>query len=198
MIVLKNFIVLEGIDGSGTTTLLKNLSDALKQKEVISFETCEPTDSPIGKEIRSVLRKEYKVEPLSLAQLFCVDRREHVLEIKKQLNRGRVICDRYLFSSLAYQSLDCGWDRIWEWNQDFPLPEKLVFLDLPAETAQKRMQHRGEETELFENLSMQDKIIRNYHRAIDFFSDSPMDIQRIDGTLPAEEICLKVLDFILQ
>lgn len=198
MTILRNFIVLEGIDGSGTTTLLKNLYSALTEINTEVYGTCEPTDGPIGRQIRSILRKEYNVDPLSLAQLFCTDRREHVREIKNQLKSGMVLCDRYLFSSLAYQSLDCGWDKIWEWNQEFPLPEKLIFLDLPAETAQKRMHHRGEDQELFENLSIQDKIIHNYHRAIDFFTDSSMKILSLDGSLPADEICRKVLDFILQ
>lgn len=198
MTILKNFVVLEGIDGSGTTTLLKNLTTRLSEKGIQSTGTCEPTDMPIGKLIRSVLRKEYRIEPFSLAQLFCADRREHVKEIQNLLENGMVISDRYLFSSLAYQSIDSGWDLIWDCNQSFPLPEKLVFLDLPPETAQRRMKHRGEEQELFEDLPVQDKIIHYYYKSLDFFQNSPMKILKMDGSLEADVICEKVLDFILQ
>jgi len=202
MHVLEDFIVLEGIDGSGTTTLLKNLQQALKNKNLPFLSTCEPTDLPTGKVIRQILQGQWKVQGRTLAELFAADRREHLYQeetgIVDQCRKQPVISDRYLFSSLAYQSLETSWEDVWQLNSDFPLPQKLIFLDLPALTAQQRMQTRGEDPEIFDALSTQEKIAVNYLKCLDFFKDRDMEILKIDGTLSPEEICEKSLEFILQ
>ncbi len=106
------FIVFEGLDGAGTTTQLHLLEKNLKEAGVTVFATAEPTDSAIGRLIRSVLRKEISVEPKTLAMLYATDRYEHLYGkggIIEHLDAGdTVICDRYLYSSIAYQSITCG------------------------------------------------------------------------------------------
>ena len=194
--VLKNFIVLEGLDGSGTTTQLNLLSKALGSSGNTVFSTCEPSPLPGGQLIRRILRKEINVEPETLARLFSADRYEHLYNkedgIIKHINDGEiVISDRYLFSSLAYQSLDCGWDLVYSLNQ-YPIPEYLVYVDLSPEVCRDRMSSRDLE-ELFDGESIQMRIIENYERGIEIFSNSGMKTIRVDGTLSPEEICTEIL-----
>src|SRR5262245_48963099 len=110
------FIVIEGVDGSGSTTHTKLLSKALKKRGFRVHITCEPTTGPIGALIRQVLQKRItspgEAGPQSLgwstmALLFAADRLDHLdSEVIPSLRTGEwVISDRYDLSSLAYQSL---------------------------------------------------------------------------------------------
>ena len=193
--VLKNFIVLEGLDGSGTTTQMKMLKKELAGKDVPVFTTCEPSPLPTGRLIRKILRKELSVEPETLARLFSADRHEHLYGsggIISHLEKGElVITDRYLFSSLAYQSLGCGFEHVLELNP-FPLPEYLVYVKLSPEVCQSRMKNRSQQ-ELFEAERIQLQIIENYERGMNLYSDSGMKTVVIDGTGSPAQICAEIL-----
>ena len=189
--IWEKFIVLEGLDGSGTTTQLHRLAAYGKKKKNSLQTTWEPTDNPVGQLIRRVLKKEVEVTPETLARLFSTDRFEHLYApnygIRSLLDRGEmVICDRYIFSSLAYQSLDCGFEQILELNA-YPLPEKLIYLDVPREVCEYRRSSRNAE-ELFEGPSLQQRIRDNYERALSFFANRGMVIHRIDGTGGADTV----------
>ncbi len=129
--ILKKFIVLEGLDGSGTTTQIKMLSDKFKNSGIKLLVTAEPTDNRIGRIIRETLHHKYKIKPDTLALLFAADRNEHLFGKKgiiDYLDEGYyVISDRYFFSSIAYQSLNCDLDWVIALN-NFPLPEYLFLL----------------------------------------------------------------------
>ena len=192
MAILKNFVALEGIDGSGTTTLLNHLQRDLESRNIPVRCEFEPTEGEIGRLIRRALNHQYPVKPETLALLFAADRREHlyrpVTGIADQCAKGLVITDRYLFSSLVYQALDCGWDFVLELNRNFPLPEHLIFLDVSAEVAQKRIGSRGKEKEIYEHLDLQEPIIGAYNRVLEYFSGGGMKIHRLDGTRNPEEL----------
>lgn len=99
------FIVVEGIDGSGKSTLVNRLVDTMN--EVLSIPTIgtsEPTSGPIGKMIREYLRGEKELrDEYSLQPLYMADRLEHLAEIQKILDDGTsVVCDRFFMSSVAY------------------------------------------------------------------------------------------------
>ena len=189
---IKNFIVLEGLDGCGTTTQTGLLAEKLEKAGIDAIKTNEPTDGSIGRFIRSVLQKKESVDPFTLALLFSADRNEHVNGengIIKHTEAGKkVICDRYLFSSLAYQSLFMDFSTVAELNSYYPLPEYLFYIDLSPEECQKRMAARGEEAELFERLELQRKIEANYKKSLALLSDSGMNTIIIDGRAPKEEI----------
>ncbi len=190
--VLENFIVLEGLDGAGTTTQLTLLDRLLGERGVPHAATFEPTDGPVGELIRSVLRKEKAVRPETLALLFAADREEHLSAptggIRAALAAGKlVICDRYLFSSLAYQSVASGFDFVSRLNGRFPLPSLLVYLDTPVSVcAERRSKRNG--TELFEQDDFQERVARAYERSFALYASSPMRLERIDGTDAAEKI----------
>ena len=110
VMVLSNFVVLEGIDGSGTTSQLRLLKEkfALEDKGNSVVFTQEPTSGSIGILIRSALQGSSVFAPETMTRLFAADRCEHLYGkegIKAALTAGKaVFSDRYLFSSLAYQT----------------------------------------------------------------------------------------------
>jgi dTMP kinase len=194
--VLPNFIVLEGIDGAGTTTQLELLRTACRTHGVRCVTTSEPTEGPIGKLIRHYLSGAEPVQPRTLALLFAADRREHLHRpedgIVRLTERGSyVISDRYLFSSLAYQSTECGFEYVLGLNNDFPLPEHLVYVDVPVELGLKRLEGRAMR-EITETEEIQRNVQALYRKTIERFSDSGMKIHVIDGNRSADEIASEI------
>ena len=173
--ILKNFWVLEGLDGAGTTTQLKNLE---------AYET--------GKFIRRVLSGEVKVPQSTVAYLFAADRDNHLNNpeygIKAHLSKGEtVISDRYFFSSFAYQSIGFDPDAVMMLNSRFPYPEIVLYVDTPVEDCISRIDSRGTDKEIYEKLDYQRLVHDNYES---FFSRLPEGCRliRVDGTLTREEI----------
>jgi len=192
--ILKRFIVLEGLDGAGTTTQMKKLEKKFKEKGIGCVSTMEPTDNPVGKLIRKVLEKHISIEPETLAVLFSADRNEHIYGkegIKNLTERGVwVICDRYLFSSIAYQSLKCDPEWVLSINS-YPLPEYLFFLDVPEDVCSKRLNKRDKK-ELFDDLELQKRILANYHMGFEKGIDSGVKYFTLDGTEKPESISEKI------
>lgn len=201
--ILKNFIVFEGIDGSGTSTQIKEISKKLEKKKALF--TCEPTDSEIGKFLRKILKGSEKVTPETISLLFAADRAEHLYSnqgIIENCKKGNlVISDRYLFSSLAYQSHTCGKELPFNANSTFPLPEILFFFSIDAKTALNRVLKRdGNNTEIFENLDYQIKTAEEYRRVIDDYKNknTGMKIIEIDAASPVEKITKNIWTVISQ
>jgi dTMP kinase len=185
--ILKNFIVFEGIDGAGTSTQCQLLSENIPG----SVKTFEPTDSEIGKFIRKILNKKFEVNHYALSLLFASDRAEHLYGnngIISNCKNKIVICDRYLFSSLAYQSIDVPFDQILKINSDFPLPQVIFFINTPLEECQKRIDLRGNEKEIFEKQSIQEKVIENYHKTFEFYRQLGLNIYELNGLKPINDL----------
>ena len=198
MDILKNFVVFEGLDGSGTTTQLNTLEDFIHHVPV--HKTYEPTDGIIGKMIRRCLGKEIKFTAETLAYLFAADRNEHIFGsggVKERCERGEiVVSDRYLLSSLVYQGLSCGEELPARLNSSFPSPELLIYFDLDAETAQKRLSRRSQK-EIFEYLDFQVKARELYKKILRDLSSQGIKIEIIDAALPPKEVTLKVRENLL-
>jgi dTMP kinase len=191
MEVLKNFIVLEGLDGSGTTTQLKLLSEL---KSIKIHTSCEPTGGPAGRLIRKILGSEEYSEKTTLAYLFAADRNEHLNGkngIREKINEGFLcVSDRYFFSSLAYQAPEVGFELVRHVNALFPLPEKLIFIEADPETCFKRIQVR-ESKEIYEKLDYLKTVNEFYKKSFDELAGRT-EFYRIDGTLPIEEVHKKI------
>ncbi|MBI3206757.1 MAG: dTMP kinase [Myxococcales bacterium] len=164
------FVVLEGIDGSGTSTQLERLAQALEARGLDVHRTAEPSTGPVGTLIRQYLRHEL-LGPAAwdtMALLFAADRLDHVArEIEPTLARGGwVISDRYDLSSLAYQSATApsaevvGWIR--ELNVRALRPDLTVIVDVPAEAAAARRGARGGDAELYEKTELQGRLAEIY------------------------------------
>ena len=196
MEILKNFFVLEGLDGSGTTTQGKLLNEKITH----SVFTHEPTNGKIGQLARQVLKNEYPTTPLALAHIFAADRSEHLFAkdgIVNQCQSGlKVICDRYFFSSVAYQSLEVDFDLICQINNQFPLPQILFFIDTPVEVCLQRISSRNE-SEIFDKKNLQEKVLTNYLKILDRFQNQGMQIIKIDGTQTVEQILAEELQYLI-
>ena len=190
--ILRNFWVLEGLDGAGTTTQLKNLEAYMMDKGLPVFRTAEPTIYETGKFIRRVLSGEVKVPQSTVAYLFAADRDNHLNNpeygIKAHLAKGEtVISDRYFFSSFAYQSVGFDPDAVMMLNSRFPYPELVLYVDTPVEDCISRIDSRGTDKEIYEKLDYQRLVHENYES---FFKRLPEGCRliRVDGTLTREEI----------
>ena len=186
--VWKGFYVIEGIDGAGKSTCINLLKERsrLECASDIVF-THEPTK--YGRAMIDAMRQDAEPRKNTLSLLFAADRNEHLFGkdgIYDCLWGGcRVVCDRYLFSSLAYQGGDFA-ERL---NAGFPLPESLYFLEIGAEAAMERIAARGQ-ADAFERLESLQKVQAEYERVIARYEGAPlgMRVMRINARLPAEQI----------
>ncbi len=192
--VLSRFIAIEGLDGAGTSTQAEALTKALNGDV---WRTFEPTDGEIGSLIRRILGKEVAATPQTVAHLYAADRAEHLYRpqtgILSRLEAGAtVVTDRYLFSSLAYQSVECGFDFVLTLNASFPLPRHLFYLDIDPSVGEKRLATRSFR-DIYEETSFQEKVHHLYERTLDHFTGTGVEIHRIDGTLEVETITRSIL-----
>jgi dTMP kinase len=163
------FVVLEGIDGAGTTTQTARLASRLRAAKVAVRTTREPSDGPVGNVVRQVLTGRI-VAPggrapgwETMALLFAADRMDHVeSEIAPFLAEGGVmLSDRYDASSLAYQSISSGAESrdAVEWirtlNRYARRPDLTIVLDLLPDVAAERRTQRGEAAQLYEQNEVQ-------------------------------------------
>jgi dTMP kinase len=164
------FIVLEGIDGSGTTTQLGLLERHLHGRGRRVHATREPSQGPIGRLLREILLGGHKsaagapVDGLAMALLFAADRRDHLArEITPALEGGAdVISDRYLLSSLAYQAQEAERDWVAGLARDLRVPDLTLLLDLPVEVAAARRHAAGRPDERYDADAVQTRVAARY------------------------------------
>ncbi len=137
-------LALEGVDGCGKSTQAGLLATALRERGLEVVLTCEPTDGPLGQQIREYFQGPTRhLSPKEELNLFMADRREHVAEvINPALAEGKiVITDRYYYSSVAYQgALGLDPDRILAQNEVLAVrPDLTVILTLPVAQALARL-----------------------------------------------------------
>jgi dTMP kinase len=198
------FVVLEGIDGSGTTTQVARLADRLRVARVPVRATREPSDGPVGTLVRQVLTGRIVVPGgrapawATMALLFAADRMDHVeSEIEPFVSTGGVIVsDRYDASSLAYQSVSSGTEArdAVEWirslNRYVRRPDLTIVLDLQPEVAAERRLLRGEAAQLYEQNEVQ-RALSVFYR--DLSQHMPNDrIVVIDGGGSIDEVHARV------
>lgn len=186
-------MVLEGIDGSGTTTQCAALAERLRERGHRVATTREPSRGEIGVLTRAQLAADRTpLRPDALALLFAADRLEHLQrEIEPALERGDVVlCDRYLLSSWAYQSLDCPLEWVRAINGRALWPDLTLLVAVPAEVGVARVRARqaakGEPEERFDVPELQRRLEAAYE---DFVSDDSLQgLVRIDGTRSIAEV----------
>ena len=143
-----NYIAFEGIDGSGKTSIIENLSDILNSQNKEHTIVREPGGTSVGEGIRKLLLSHnYQVNPLAEALLFCAQRSQLIEEVVlPSLNNGVVVLsDRSAYSSVAYQGegRGLGYEKIYQLN-DISIqsnwPERVVLLDIDPEVSLSRQQ----------------------------------------------------------
>lgn len=154
-----NFIVVEGADGAGTTTQSKKLAAHLD-----AHWTYEPTDNSIGEKVDEMISSDQH-SPESIALGFAADRMVHLEEeIIPRLEKGEtVVCDRYYHSSLVYQSvLGANYKWIKKLNQEALRPDLTLLMDISAEEGMNRVENRGKDGNIFEDLDFQQEVVLKY------------------------------------
>ncbi len=193
--ILTGFIVFEGLDGSGTTTQAKVLAARLKENGYTVHLTAEPTDGPIGTMIRDALHRRTPLETTTLAYLYAADRYEHLWgtrnSITSMLREGLVISDRFVFSSLAYQTTYAPQELVEQLNASFPFPEHLIFVDVTPETAEERRADRAD-PDIFEHLDFQRTVAGRYEEVLAACAGTGMKIHRIDGAATQEVVAERI------
>ena len=199
--ILKNFIVFEGIDGAGTSTQIKKL---IERDTTRFVPTAEPTSNETGKFFRRMLGGEFTVDEKTNAYLFAADRCEHIFGkggVQELCESGKiVVSDRYFFSSMAYQSVSCGEELPKLLNSPFPLPEYLFYFVINPEISLGRVTARGEKKEIYETIEKQKKIAAQYEKVICEYeknaSETGMKIIRIDATKDIETISKEIWEIL--
>jgi dTMP kinase len=189
-------IVIEGIDGAGSTTQAAMLIDWLKAVGIPAMATSEPSKGPIGVTARDHLARRIELGgPEAEALAFAADRMDHVAsEIVPALERGiTVVTDRYYLSSLAYQSLHC--DLVWvrQLNRYATRPDLTVFLTVPADVGMDRLSGRETRERFEEDRSELGQVVQRYGDAIKLLADEGEVIHVIDGTRAPAEIHAEIL-----
>jgi dTMP kinase len=167
-------ITFEGTEGAGKTIASKGLQKWLENKGFKVLWTREPTDSRIGTVITDILKQKVKVAEEALPLLFAADRADHTQRvITRAINDGSIIlCDRYLYSSLAYQR--GGMTRIFpkkwleEINRYSLKPDLVFFLDIEPEEGLRRIGkgQRIHDDKFFEDLETQKRIRDAYYEVL--------------------------------
>lgn len=177
------FIVVEGIDGSGKTTVCRAAAEALCARGIDAVVTAEPTHEGIGAFIRS--GDAGSISQLAESLLFTADRVEHTAAIRRTVADGRVvICDRYYASTIAYQSSRLGGDAVgmedlMALSERFVQePDAVILLDMDPRASMDRVGSRGEEESKFENLAFQEQVRARYLELADRFGYEVVDASR--------------------
>lgn len=190
------FIVLEGIDGAGTTTQTRLLVEHLQSRGRRAAATREPSDGPVGRLLRELLLGRHElpggaaVSGSTMALLFAADRLDHLQrEIEPQLDAGHdVVSDRYLLSSLAYQAEET--ERTWvrSLSRAVRRPDLTILVDVPIEVAARRRQSAGRPIERYDADSYLSRVARNYRE----LARTEPDTMVIDGTRSLEEVAHEI------
>jgi len=154
------FIVFEGIDGSGKTTQSKLLAERLEKMGKKVVLTAEPTSFSTGKLLREALGGRIERSECEMALMFVEDRIAHNKHPKEGIDAlidsgVTVICDRYYYSTLAYQGQSTDYEWVKSMNllcPDIRHPDACIYVDLLPEQSLERISKGRDSVEIYENI----------------------------------------------
>lgn len=195
-----SLIVLEGIDGSGTSTQIALLEDLLTNEGFKVKVSAEPTKSVIGLEIRKLLASKQPSSNEKFAQLallFAADRMTHVNEVllPSLQEYDFVILDRYVMSSFVYQGLSQPIEWVMNINSYAISPDLTIVLDIDEKEAIKRLSVRQTTKDFFE----EEQILKNLRKRYLYFAS--LDNQKnvvLDACGEKNEILSQIYGLIAQ
>jgi dTMP kinase len=199
------FVVLEGLDGAGTTTQAALLAEGLRRAGHLVVLTREPSGGPVGallrQELGGRLRRAGKpsLSNVALALLFAADRLDHLAStVETGLARGAVVVsDRYVLSSFAYQGRELGQRWVEMLNGHARPPDLTLFLEVRPRVAATRRRLRGGRKERFEDARTQAAVARAYKVAIGRHART-QHVHLIDGELGVEAVAVQVQGAVAQ
>tara|TARA_B100001027_G_scaffold143171_1_gene99789 strand:- start:222 stop:839 length:618 start_codon:yes stop_codon:yes gene_type:complete len=197
------FITLEGVEGSGKSTSLKDISNTLDQKSIDYIVTKEPGSGSLGKDLRSLLlNNDNKISGQVELLLMMADRKNHLdsLVIPNLNNGNWVISDRYLDSTYAYQGggreMDFALIDELSNSLNLPAPDLTILFDLPVEIALERAKQRA-------NLDRFEKEPIDFHNRIrnvykSRAMEDPKRIKIVDSSVSFQEVKDQVVCIVSQ
>lgn len=189
------FIVFEGIDGSGKTTQSRLLAEALEREGRRVKLTAEPTDLPTGRALRDALGGRVSKSECEMAVLFVEDRIAHNIHptdgISALIDSGvDVICDRYYYSTLAYQGQSTDYDWVKAMNLRCPeirKPDLCIYVDLLPEQSLERISKGRNSVEIYENIETLTKVRQQFLSVIRDLGEED-NVCIVDGYRTVEEV----------
>jgi dTMP kinase len=194
------YIAIEGIDGSGKTTIANLLYNELSKKYNKIILMKEPYDKDLSKKIKEIILKEHEKNldyGYLLALLFTADRSIKNIDLKKYLNDGYIIIsDRSIYSSFSYQILYEGIDIEWlKCISKYIIKPDITFvLDIDPKIAMERINSRGKSITSYENIEFLKKVRENFLKLKEIFPED--NIIYINGEEKPEDILNKILNII--
>jgi dTMP kinase len=212
------FVVIEGLDGAGTTTQARRVSEQLEEVGQPCVTTREPSDGPVGAMIRQMLSSRIVVPSQradgehatvgreTLGLLFAADRLDHLKStVEPALNAGQlVISDRYYHSSFAYQgdpveddddpgALDLEWVRTL--NERARTPDLTIFLEADPELCLERLsgRHRRDTLERDDEIR---RLAATYETVVQTLEEAGERIERLDAADSREKLTAQIIDAI--
>ena len=201
------FITLEGPEGSGKTSAIKLVREALEQMGHEIIMTREPGGTPISEQIRNVIldKDNTAMDPRTEALLYAASRRQHLVEkIWPALKEGKIVfCDRYLDSSLSYQGYARGLGiddilKVNEYATEGTYPDLTFLFDIEPELGLERI-NKNSNREVnrldVEKLSFHHKVRNGYLELSKKFKDRYIVV---DASLPIDQVAKIVFDEIIK
>lgn len=197
------FITLEGPDGSGKSTINRSIANYLEKYNIDFITTREPGGTPIGEDIRRIIldANNKNMCPETEALLYAASRGQHVHEkILPALKDGKVVlCERYLFSSLAYQGVgrSLGIKEVKMIN-DFAInnlyPDLILFLDVePTEVLKRKTNKGGGDRLEREGNSFHQKVYKGYKKLIKLY---PENLKIVNASKSIEDTSNEAIEYV--
>ncbi|MDD3712474.1 MAG: dTMP kinase [Candidatus Izemoplasmatales bacterium] len=198
------FITFEGTEGSGKTSVIKEVKKHYELQGYAVMVTREPGGISISEKIRDILlnKENTEMDPRTEALLFAAARRQHLVEkIKPALDKGMIVlCDRFVDSSLVYQGYarNIGIDKVYDINYfaiEDALPDLTIFVDVRPEVGLKRVfQTPNREVNRLdlENMDFHKLIYRGYLELAKKYDR----IKKVNGEQKIEEVAKEAINLI--
>ena len=199
------FIVFEGIDGSGKTTQAQMLAEKLEKMGRRVHLTAEPTALESGKALRETLSGRVKKSECQMAVMFVDDRIAHNIHgeigIKHLLESGvDVICDRYYYSTLAYQGQSTDYEWVKSMNLCCPEiqhPDICIYIDLLPEQSLERISKGRDTVEIYENTDTLTRVREQFLSVIKDLKSSD-NICVVDGYREVESVFADICENVVK